>query len=295
MQNLLESEEVLQSTSCSRALFLKSYLLAFLLGLVSFYLLRLGPTILGDYWVASYPYLLAGPAILIILLNEIRTRSEKLYVTDRRVIFEQGTFSKSYESLPYSRISDTVIRRRLSQRPFGIADLVINTSDLRRYELRAEGLPDAEEIQNGIEERIEATSGNTVKDNKSEISAEANQGIKTGYSYQQDQKTHDETYNAGGSQTNAVQFTSDGVKSKEREEQELTETGAGEANGLSAEERQRQVKNLEVELYRIKSRLRELKQQFKGYNLEESKYRMMKDSLEERRQEIETKLNQLRA
>lgn len=292
MQDLLESESVLESTSCSRALFLKAYLLAFFLAVAGLYLRRLGPELLRGAWKPFYFYLLVGLAVIIFAINEIRSRSEKLYVTDRRVIFEKGILNKSYESLPYTRISDTVIKKRMGQRLFGLSDLVIDTPGIQLRELRVKGLPDAGDIQNVIEERLETASGEKKGSSGQQDISQGfggQSGIKTGYSPQQNKGqagAHNRT--SQPTETNPTQ------PSKRQAENNVSNQPISEKE-MSSQERQRTINNLEVELYRVKSRLRELEQDYKSYNLEKSKYEMMKDSLEEREQSIESKLNKLRS
>ena len=58
----------------------------------------------------------------------LRSRSEKLTVENRKIIYNQGIISKNAVECKLERVSSVQVRQSIGQRIFGCGDIVVNTA-----------------------------------------------------------------------------------------------------------------------------------------------------------------------
>ncbi len=93
------------------------------------------PATIGSFGAALITFLTVGLAALYYWL---RARSTHYKVTTKRVVVEQGIFSKRLEQIDLYRVVDYVVERPFGQRLLGTGNVILETTDRTQKELRLE-------------------------------------------------------------------------------------------------------------------------------------------------------------
>ena len=105
------------------------------------------------WWFLSCLLLLPIPWALWRWLD---TRSHVHTLTDQRLKYRHGVFTKVTEDLELYRVRDTRLQQRLWQRLLGRGDVILYTTDASTPEYALRWLPDAEALREKIRHLVEA-------------------------------------------------------------------------------------------------------------------------------------------
>jgi uncharacterized membrane protein YdbT with pleckstrin-like domain len=89
--------------------------------------------------------------VLIILITEIIRRSNKYFLTDRRIIHEFTLLSRKTSTVPYEKIRSLDFKQTLIERIFGIGTICIDTAGLGYADVEFKGISDPLGIKKLIE------------------------------------------------------------------------------------------------------------------------------------------------
>lgn len=149
-------EEELLVTRPSRLYYINRYLfMAFflVLGILS---IIFGPQFISEYGIKLpelvfySPFLLTPFPIIWAEVSRLRTR---YHLTDQKVVEERGIFSKEFESITYSQITDTTLQVSFGERFFKIGDIAISTAGSSNYAVILSGVRRPHEFQDIIEKQ----------------------------------------------------------------------------------------------------------------------------------------------
>jgi uncharacterized membrane protein YdbT with pleckstrin-like domain len=95
------------------------------------------------------PAAMAGVGVLLLTLLFLglpyvyfwlKARSTSYKLTSRRIVIEQGIFSKRMEQVDIYRVQDYVVERPFSQRLLGTGNLIIKAADRTTQDVRIHGI-----------------------------------------------------------------------------------------------------------------------------------------------------------
>jgi len=105
-------------------------------------------------------YIGMGLAAVIVawaLFHWLQTRCYKYELTDERLQMQHGVLSRHTEELELYRVHDLKLEEPFWIRLFGLAHIVLYTSDQTAETLRIESIRNAAEIRDKIRDRVEQT------------------------------------------------------------------------------------------------------------------------------------------
>lgn len=162
---LQQEEDYLKGLRPSRLGFLKKYLvflfLTYLgyLGLDNFSAIQsFLDNLIGFNLPSDIKPVFFLPALLLLIWNEYKIWSVKYHLTDQRVVVEKGILNKSYESIAYDKITDTVLEEDVSERIFSLGDISLNTAGSEEYEVKLKGIGNPKKTQNLLDKNIKDTT-----------------------------------------------------------------------------------------------------------------------------------------
>lgn len=150
-------EQVVLSTGPSRFYFLGRYAIFIFLISLSLISVFLGPDLVARLSFEVPQPMFFSPFIMVFIAlvwAEIPIQTIKYTLTDSKIIEERGVLSKSYESVSYSQITDTILEIKFRERFFGLGDIRINTAGAEDYEIMLKGVKNPEEVQELIENQL---------------------------------------------------------------------------------------------------------------------------------------------
>ena len=100
--------------------------------------------------------LAVGMFLGFIILTEAEywRRTKTYYITNKRVIQEEGWINKKIMSAVYRNIADVTLKQTIIQRIFNTGDVLLNTKGGRSSEIVLKGVRWPRKIRNKIEEEI---------------------------------------------------------------------------------------------------------------------------------------------
>jgi len=86
----------------------------------------------------------------------LETRSTRYTLTDQRLKFTRGIFTKTTEDLELYRVRDTRFQQSLFERMFGLGEIVLFTTDATSQQLSLPFIRDAEVVREKLRGLVEA-------------------------------------------------------------------------------------------------------------------------------------------
>ena len=97
-------------------------------------------------FVLSVLLIAVAIGIIILLVWYVKSRSEKLTITNDDLRYERGILSKSHSELRLSSVRSVRVHQTLFQRMFGTGDIQVFTAG-DAPEVTVKGMPDPNEIR----------------------------------------------------------------------------------------------------------------------------------------------------
>ena len=117
-----------------------------------------GAAILFRDKVGTSAYAIGGAALIPLFIGFwkwLRTRSTKYHLTSERLHLTQGIFSRRTEDLELYRVKDYHIYEPFTMRVFGLADIVLNTTDDANSTIYMKAIPDGKGLRDQIRKHVE--------------------------------------------------------------------------------------------------------------------------------------------
>ena len=108
--------------------------------------------------IHSSAYIMAGAAVLpvvVALWKWIRTNATKYHLTTERLHVTTGVFSRKTEDLELYRVKDYHINEPFTMRVFGLADIILNTTDDGNPTIYLKAIPDGKGLRDQIRKNVE--------------------------------------------------------------------------------------------------------------------------------------------
>lgn len=114
-------------------------------------------------WWLTAAFILAGVVVLIVPL--VLTRSVRYRVTNYRINWERGVFSKDIDTLELWHVEDIKFRQNLFQKIMGVGTILVQAHDRQTPNLTLESVPDARRLFETLQQRVIAVkrSGGVMK------------------------------------------------------------------------------------------------------------------------------------
>jgi uncharacterized membrane protein YdbT with pleckstrin-like domain len=87
----------------------------------------------------------------------LRTRCTRYALTTERLRISTGVFTRTVEEIELYRVRDTSLVEPLLYRLFGLATILITTSDYSAPHVRLVGVPDGEAVREALRRHVEAS------------------------------------------------------------------------------------------------------------------------------------------
>ncbi|HWH30487.1 MAG TPA: PH domain-containing protein [Mycobacteriales bacterium] len=154
---LLEEQELLRTRTHPRVLALPLAVLLTSLACAGFAAARVPP---GDWQRAGRALVAAVTAVVVVrwaVLPWLRWLGTVLWVTERRLVVQQGVLRRASRSVPLSRVVDVEVHRSLGQRLLGSGTLVLPVAGEGRGErgVVLRDVPRARELARLVEDLLD--------------------------------------------------------------------------------------------------------------------------------------------
>ncbi|HTD88946.1 MAG TPA: PH domain-containing protein [Candidatus Binatia bacterium] len=118
----------------------------------------IGAAVLFHQQVGTGAYAIGGAAVVPLFIGFwkwLRTRSTKYHLTTERLHVTRGIFSRRTEDLELYRVKDYHIYEPFTMRLFGLADIVLNTTDDANATIFLKAIPDGKGLRDQVRKHVE--------------------------------------------------------------------------------------------------------------------------------------------
>jgi uncharacterized membrane protein YdbT with pleckstrin-like domain len=103
-------------------------------------------------------YIMGAAAVIplfIAIWRWVRTNATKYHLTTERLHVTTGVFSRRTEDLELYRVKDYHINEPFTMRVFGLADIILNTTDDANATIFLKAIPDGKGLRDQIRKNVE--------------------------------------------------------------------------------------------------------------------------------------------
>lgn len=94
--------------------------------------------------------------IFIALWKYLQTRHTKYEITDQRIVFQTGVFSRTTDELELYRIKDIRLEEPFFLRLFGLSNILLSSSDVSHPDITIAAISEGKQTREQLRKAIEA-------------------------------------------------------------------------------------------------------------------------------------------